>query len=76
MLLTPVNVLNKRATVLWTKVQSQRGPYIYEISDRRVINNKPHVVLKSAPMPYNPMMAMLGGAYAVGPMPEEGGDEI
>lgn len=53
MYLTPISVLKERLARRWCKMQSQRGPYIYEMQekDKRVINNKPHIKLERVNMP-------------------------
>lgn len=69
MILTPTNVIKWRLARNWVKMQSTRQ-WEYRVSDSRVINNKPHIVLKSVPMINNyqqPQFAtlgsLLGGLY-------------
>ncbi len=46
MLLVPVSLMKQRLAKAWVKERNLQGPFVYKVSDRRVIDNKPHVVLR------------------------------
>ncbi len=46
MLLTSVNTIKIRLARAWIYQRNMGGPFVYKLSDQRVINNKPHVTLK------------------------------
>jgi hypothetical protein len=78
-ILTPTNVIKGRLARNWCKMQSTRQ-WDYRVSDGAVINNKPHIVLKSVPMmpayqPQQPSFMTLGSLMAGLHLPDGGEDE-
>lgn len=80
MLLIPTNLIKLRRAREYCRVQtvSQRA-YNFHVSERSVINNKPHIVLKSVPaappLSYAELPYMMLGAPLELPTDEEYGDE-
>lgn len=77
MFLTPTSYIKRRLARNFCKMQSD-GRYNYNLSDRSVINNKPHIILRSVSpalvaQPRYMTMADLFGQPP--PTLEEGDDE-
>ena len=81
MFLTSCDTLKRRLAREWAKMQSMRGPFIYNVADSRVINNKPHIVLKHVPTQlspyggYSPVIVPGLGSLFGGPLPQAEDEE-
>jgi hypothetical protein len=78
MFLIDADTLKRRLAREWAKMQSMRGPFIYNMADKRVINNKPHIVLKHVPTQPSPyggyspvIMPGLGSLFGGLQLPQE-----